>query len=47
MCECHLLKCIEEINDDEDNDDGNIKHILRCQILFFLKYLIILHLMTL
>ena len=27
MCECHLLKHKEEINDDEDNDDDNIKHI--------------------
>ena len=28
MCECHLLKRKEEINDDEDNDDDdNIKHI--------------------
>lgn len=27
MCECHLLKRKEEIDDDEDNDDDNIKHI--------------------
>lgn len=25
MCECHLVKWKEKINDDEDNDDDNIK----------------------
>lgn len=49
MCECHLLKCRKEINDDEDNDDDNIKHInyIKLASLFFSQYLIILYLMRL
>lgn len=38
MCECHLLKCKEEICDDEDNDDDNVKRINYIKLANFVSF---------